>query len=288
MKRAFFIILVLSLITACNRNNTPKQDERIITVSIAPFKCFIDSISGGDFSVNVMVPDGSDPHVYEPIPEQIKRLSLSEAYISNGFLGFEMVWLERFYQMNPGMKKLNLSESIDPITSDHEHQGDHIEGADPHYWMSPSCALKISGAITGFLSELNPEGTDKYHENHIRLAMQINQIDKTAEQLFSGYSSSSFMIYHPNLAYLARDYNLKEISVESEGKEPSPADMKNLIDLAYTENINTIFVQKEYDRRNAGAIASETGAKLVVIDPLSQNWFESMNFIINALHESFN
>lgn len=288
MKRYFFIILILFLLSeSCNRNNNTKSDERIITVSISPFKCFIDSISGGDFSVNVMVPDGSDPHIYEPVPDQIKKLRFSEAYISNGFLGFEIVWLNRFYQMNQGMKKLNLGEYIDPIVPDHQHE-DHLEGADPHYWMSPSCALRMSEAITGFLAELNPDSAAKYHENHIRLAMHIQQVGKKAEKLFGGNQSSSFMIYHPNLAYLARDYNLNEISVESEGKEPSPSDMKNLIDLAHSEGISTIFVQKEYDRRNAGAIASETGSKIVVIDPLSENWFESVNFIIDALHESFN
>ena len=116
------------------------QTERIITVSIAPFKYFVEAIAGDDFTVNVMVPPGSDPHVYEPFPEQITKLRTSEAYISNGYLGFEMTWLDRFYETNTGMKKLNLGESIDPIESEHHHEGDNLEGADPHYWVSPKCA----------------------------------------------------------------------------------------------------------------------------------------------------
>ena len=95
------------------------------------------------------------------------------------------------------------------------------------------------------------------------------------------------MIYHPNLAYLARDYGLEEIAVESEGKEPSPARMKYLIDVARSENLKVILVQKEYDTKNARAIAGETRASMVIIDPLSEDWYSSVIDIINVLKESF-
>ena len=94
------------------------------------------------------------------------------------------------------------------------------------------------------------------------------------------------MIYHPNLAYLARDYGLNEISVEFEGKEPPPSRMKELIDLAREENIKTIFIQREYDTKNAKAIADEIGAELEVIDPLSEDWLTSTSDIINAVYKS--
>ena len=70
------------------------------------------------------------------------------------------------------------------------------------------------------------------------------------------------MIFHPNLGYLARDYGLEEISVEYEGKEPPPSRMKELIDRARNDRIKTIFVQREYDTKNAKAIANEIGARI--------------------------
>ena len=80
------------------------------------------------------------------------------------------------------------------------------------------------------------------------------------------------MIFHPNLGYLARDYGLEEIAVEYEGKEPPPSRMKELIDRARADRIKTIFVQREYDTKNARAIAHEIGAKVKIIDPLSEDW----------------
>ncbi len=66
-------------------------------------------------------------------------------------------------------------------------------------------------------------------------------MDNKARELFSGMPNQCFMIYHPNLAYLARDYGLEQISVEYEGKEPTPSRMKELIDLGKERKHRTIF-----------------------------------------------
>ncbi|HEX2969629.1 MAG TPA: zinc ABC transporter substrate-binding protein [Bacteroidales bacterium] len=286
MKKTFILFLLLSLISCNNQHQGNSSSEKIITVSIAPFRYFVDAIAAGDFSVNVMVPPGSDPHIYEPVPGQIAKLRASEGYISNGYLGFEMTWLDRLYEVNPSMKRLNLGESIEPIESEHHHEGDNIEGADPHYWVSPMSALKMAESVKEFLQELNPTASGKYEKNYTELTLKINELDKRCRDYFSQYKGKSFMIYHPNLAYLARDYGLNEIAVESDGKEPSPAQMKNLIDISEKENITTIFVQREYDTRNAKSIAAETGAEIVIIDPLSEDWYTSTSAIIDSLYAS--
>jgi zinc transport system substrate-binding protein len=284
MRRIFYLLIPLFL-TSCH-NNTAETGNKIITVSIAPFSYFVEQIAGKDFTVNVMVPVGADPHTYEPFPDQIIKLRKSVGYISNGYLGFEMNWLDRFYETNQTMKRLNLGESIVPLASEHHHEGGHIEGADPHYWVSPKCALAMASSVKEFLCELNPAGKQKYEANCSILNSRIGELDSLAGKLFSGDNVKSFMIYHPNLAYIARDYGLEEIPVEFEGKEPSPSRMKYLIDLARKEKLKIIFVQVEYDKKNAKAIAGETGARVVSIDPLSADWFKSTKDIINAIHES--
>jgi zinc transport system substrate-binding protein len=282
-KILFFLITVLFI--SCGRNGSD-QGNKIITVSIAPFKYFVEEIAGNDFIVNIMVPAGADPHTYEPFPEQINKLRKSAGYISNGYLGFEMNWLDRFYETNPTMKKLSLGDGIDPLASEHHHAGGHLEGADPHYWVSPRCALVIAASVEKFLIELNPQQKQKYETNYQLLISKIQEVDTKAKELFSQLSSKDFMIYHPNLAYIARDYGLEEIPVEFEGKEPTPFRMKELIDRAKKDNLKTIFVQLEYDTKNAKAIAGEIGAKIILIDPLSENWQKSTMDIINALHTS--
>jgi zinc transport system substrate-binding protein len=285
MMRKIFFLLLTCFTISCGRGGND-SGNKIITVSIAPFKYFVEEIAGNDFTVNIMVPAGADPHTYEPFPGQISKLRKSVAYISNGYLGFEMNWLGRFYETNRTMKKLSLADGIDPIASSSQHKGGHIEGADPHYWVSARCALIMASSVKELLNELNPAQKLKYEANFQVLIAKIQEVDSKAKELFSGIPNRCFMIYHPNLAYLARDYGLEEISVEYEGKEPPPSRMKELIDRARKENIRSIFVQREFDSKNAKAIAGEIGAEITLIDPLSENWQKSTTDILNALHKS--
>jgi zinc transport system substrate-binding protein len=283
--RKIFCFLIIVFIISCGRQGTD-TGERIITVSIAPFKYFVEEIAGDDFKVNVMVPASANPHIYEPFPEQINKLRRSVAYISNGYLGFEMTWLDRFYETNKTMKRLSLGDKIDPLISGHHHESDHVEGVDPHYWVSPKCAMIMASSVREFLCELNPSQKQKYEANYQSLVSKIQEVDKKAQELFSGVQNRSFMIFHPNLGYLARDYGLEEIPVEYEGKEPPPSRMKALIDRARKDGLKTIFVQREYDTKNAKAIANEIGGGIKIIDPLSENWQKATMDIISALHNS--
>jgi len=284
MKKWLLPLLIIGIVSC--RHYPSGTDKDIITVSIAPFKYFVTEMAGDDFAVNVMVQPGSNPHIYEPYPDQISRLQRSKAYISNGYLGFEKAWLGRFYEINPAMVKLTLGDMIEPIASEDHHNGDHAEGADPHYWVSPRCAEEIASSVKNLLCTLNPGESKKYEINLVLLLEKISGVDSLAVSCFSASEGRSFMIYHPNLAYLARDYNLTEIAVEFEGKEPSPSRMKELIDMARAGKIRTIFVQKEYDIRNAKAIAGEIDASVTVIDPLAEDWLSATTEIITELHKS--
>ena len=276
---------MLVLIISCGRRN--ETGGKIISVSIGPFKYFVEEIAGDNFEVNVMVPAGSNPHIYEPYPDQINKLIQSVAYISNGYLGFEMTWLDRFYEMNRSMKKLSLGDNIDPRVPEHHSEGDHIEGADPHYWVSPACAMKMASSVREFLIEMDPGNREQYDENYKILTEKVLEVDSMARELSASGGKKTFMIYHPNLGYLARDYGLEEIAVENDGKEPSPSRLRELIDLANEDNLKVIMVQREYDTRNARAIADETNSKVVVIDPLSEDWYSATTEIIRILKDSF-
>ncbi len=286
--RTILILLASLILTFCG-NQSQKGDKEIISVSIAPLKYFTEAIAGDDFVINVMVPPGADPHVYEPSMVQIQGLGKSAAYIANGYLDFELAWLSRFYQVNPGMSFLTLANNQELLYQSAWEHGDHwhYEGVDPHFWVSPASALTMASDIKGLLVYLKPESKAKYEQNYDRLVRSIRELDDEISEMLSAREGGSFMIYHPVLAYFARDYNLEQVAVEHEGKEPSPSQLKGLIDKAREKQISTIFIQPEFDRKNAGVIAKETGAVVVVIDPLSENWPEAIRSIASGIADSF-
>jgi zinc transport system substrate-binding protein len=284
MRGIIVIIFLISLIS-CNSGSSG-ADKDIVSVSIAPFKYFVNEIAGDEIKVNIIVPSGSNPHNYEPYPEQITNLNRSKAIISNGFMGFEKAWLIRFHEINDKMVELSLNDKIEPLFSRNNHDGDHEEEIDPHYWVSPKSAYSMAESLKDLFCALTPDKKNDYERNYEILNIKISELDRLADSLFLPFGGRSFMIYHPNLGYIARDYGLNEIAVEFEGKEPPPSRFRELIDIARKENIKTIFIQKEYDKRHASSIADEIDAEVVVIDPLSENWYDATLFIITELYRS--
>jgi zinc transport system substrate-binding protein len=278
-KNSIWLAPLVFVMISCG-SPSGKDSGRVITVSIPPFAYFVEAVAGDDFKVNIMLPPGADHHIWEPLPAQINALARSEAFIINGQLGFEQAWMGRFREINPGMKILDLSQHISLIGANgaagenghREHEGHMHGGPDPHYWMSPVSAYVIAEDVKNFLTELNPASAQKYAAGLEALQNKIALVDSTLREELSEAPSTTFMIYHPALEYMARDYGLEQISFEDEGKSPSPARMKELIDIARDKRINIIFIQAEYDLRNAESLAGETGAGLVVINPMNRDW----------------
>jgi zinc transport system substrate-binding protein len=122
----------------------------------------------------------------------------------------------------------------------------------------------------------------EYQKRLDALKETIRQTDKNVKALLKN-ADRTFLIYHPALSYFARDYGLKQISIEEGGKEPSPAQLKALIETCRKENAHTIFIQQEFDQRNAQLIANELGINIVSINPLSYDWAEEMVRVAKAL-----
>lgn len=90
------------------------------------------------------------------------------------------------------------------------------------------------------------------------------------------------MVGHPAYAYMARDYDFKQLSVEMEGRDPSPQQLTNILNEARAAKIKKIFTQPQYSNKGAKLIAEEIGAQIVTLDPYSADYLNSMLNIANA------
>ncbi|MEG2573994.1 MAG: zinc ABC transporter substrate-binding protein [Bacteroides sp.] len=283
-KRLILLLLIVVSFVACT--NRKKTDERIITVTIEPLRYFTEQIAGDKFKVISMVPKGSNPETYDPTPQQLVNLSNSEAYFRIGYIGFEVIWLDKLLSNVPHMKTFDTSKGIELIHDDHHHkEADHHHahsGVEPHVWNSPQNALLIAANIKTALINLDSVNETYYTQRYDKLVKEICLVDQQVEEILHD-ADSSFMIYHPALSYFARDYGLRQISIEAEGKEPSPLQLKTLIDLSRQKGVNVIFVQQEFDSRNAALIAKETKSNIIAINPLNYNWKQELLNISQAL-----
>ena len=279
-----FPFILVFLISAC-KEPVGTSDNPVITVSIEPLKFFTSVIAGDKYDINVIVPAGASPATYEPPPSVIKGISNSDLLIINGYLGFEQAWIQRILNIDADIELLKLSDSQELISADSHRHGDiiHYTGVDPHFWLSPKRASLIAKDIRDFIIEQDTENKDYYLRNYNILDSIIQEADRYISSSVKGKENLSFLIFHPSLTYFAEDYGFEQIPVEVEGKEPSPSELRELIDRGRMDSIKVIFVQREFDTKNANLIGKEIGAKTIIIDPLSSDWFQSVMFITDNI-----
>lgn len=282
MKKLIYI-LTLFILSACG-NTTQKSEKSILTVTLEPLRYFTEAIAGDNYEIVSMVPKGSSPESYDPTPQQLVNLSKSQAYFRIGYIGFEQTWMKKLEANCPDMKVYDTSKGIDLIRDKGHWHGDHFHegGVEPHVWNSTQNALIIADNIYQALCELDSTHQEDYQKRLDVLKQTIQQTETNVRTLLEN-ADSTFLIYHPALSYFARDYGLKQVSIEEGGKEPSPAQLKALIETCRNENVHTIFVQQEFDQRNAQLIANELGINIVSINPLSYDWVKEMIRIAEAL-----
>lgn len=296
-KHLVFLILAITVFSGCTPKRTT-DDKPIVTVSILPFRYFAEQLGGDQFTINVLVPPGVSHHNYDPAPRQLERLEKSKVLFINGQLGFEKIWVPKMRSNYNNLTIVDLSAGMNLITAEggeggHDHEAmtkgqeedhDH-EGVDPHYWLSVPEARQLAASMAIGLIQADPACRQLIEDNLIRLTARIDSLGAAMDQKLSNLSHRSFLIYHPALTYLARDYSLHQHAMELGGKEPTASHFKELVNLAESEKINTIFIQKEYDQENARSLSRETGSKIVVIDPMSPDWFSEMEHLAGSLAE---
>jgi len=279
------LIYILTLFICCACGHTPQQSEKpVITVTLEPLRYFTEAIAGDCFEVISMVPKGSSPESYDPTPQQLVNLSKSQAYLRIGYIGFEQAWMKKLEANYPTMKVYDTSKGVNLIRAEGHWHGDHYHegGVEPHIWNSTQNASVIADNIYAALSEMDADHQPEYKQRLDSLKQVIARTDADV-RTFLANADSTFLIYHPALSYFARDYGLHQISIEEGGKEPSPATLKTLIETCRQEGAQVIFVQQEFDQRNAQLIADELGIEIVPINPLSHDWAEEMLRVANAL-----
>jgi zinc transport system substrate-binding protein len=281
------IILILLLIVSCKTSPVIEQ-KPVITVSILPQKFLLEKIVNDRFRINVMIPPGMSPAVYDPSPGRLKQLSNSLAYFRIGHIGFENTWMKKITSINRSMHIFDLSTGIDYITGEHDHTSneDGYGTIDPHIWISPNEIKTICSNIYKALRTLDPADSLFYRQNYMDFIQDIDSIDSEIDKYLSGLKRRNFFIYHPALAYFTRQYKLEQVPIENEGKAPSPAHMKRLINLANEEDMKTILLQEQFDTENAKLLAKEIEGKIIRINPLDENLLDQLMYISYELHKA--
>jgi len=263
-------------------------------VSILPEETFVKAIGGDKVKLSLMVLPGNEPHTYEPKPSQMREIAKADIYFAIG-VEFEKVWLPKFASINPKMKIVNIGKGIKKMKmaevyyDEDEHHEKHKErhhhgGLDPHIWTSPSNVRTIAKNIYEALIKIDPKNAEYYKSNYEKFLVKIDKTDKKIKKILSHIpKGAKFMVFHPAWGYFARDYGLRQLAIESEGKTPKPKQVAHLIKEAKEEGAKAIFTAPEFSEKIAKQIAQEVGVPIIKVTPLSPKWSENLIDLAKAI-----
>ncbi len=264
MIRSIFPILLLALLlSACGSgpSATSSASGAPVVLTSTPWLADVTQhIAGDRLQVESLLPDGSDPHSYQPTPQDAAKVSESKLIIVNG-AGYEQ-FLKTLLD-NAGGKTIVVEASAG--VSPEEEAG----SVDPHMWLDPNNMIIYVANIRDALTRLDPAGEAVYKSNADRYIAQLKTLDAWIQEQVGQIPPEKRLLItnHESLGYFAKRYGFTVagavIKSFSSDASPSAQQLAALIDEVRSSGAPAIFLDASDSNTFAEQIANETGVKVI-------------------------
>lgn len=315
----WLIIIVLGLagaVAPASAGPADASDKLGVVVSILPQAYFVERIGGERVSVEVLVGENQNPHLYQATPRQMVRVGQATMYFTIG-VEFERAVVPRIRKTFPKLKLIDTQAGVPLRRSEcsHEHDHDHhncghghhghdhdhdrkhgkppqadsppavSENPDPHIWLSPKLVKIQAKTICDALCEADPGHADEYRRNLAAFHADLDRAHDEIAKSLAPLVGQKVYVYHPAFGYFLDEFGLKQVPVEIEGKRPGPKQLVRLVNQAEKDGVRVIFVQAQFSQNSAAMVAEAIGGVVVAIDPLARDYLENLKRIAAAVRE---
>lgn len=301
-KIIFAGILSLLLLAGCGTKDEERSasDDSKKTSVVATNSIIADmvkEVGAGQVSVKSLVPVGTDPHEYEPLPEDIKQASEADVVFYNGLnLETGNGWFNKL--METADKKENedyfaVSKEVEPI-----HLTGNTKQEDPHAWLNISNGILYVKEIQHVLSEKDPENKESYQKNADAYIKQLEELDTTAKDAFADIPNEKKLLVTSEGAfkYFSKAYDLTaayiwEINTESQG---TPEQMKQVVEKVRASKVPSLFVETSVDKQSMERLSKEVNLPIyseLYTDSLAKkgapgdSYYKMMKWNLEKIHE---
>lgn len=288
---AIAITIIFSL-SACNKTSKVSDESKIsVVVSFNPLREFASAIGKDKIVVTTVIPDGTEPHDFEPKARDIMNINNSKIFVYNG-LGME-TWIDKVMGIINSKDIIIVDASSGCNTIASTDTANNRGQFDPHIWLSPREAKIESYNIKEALVKADPKNKEFYNKNYEAFGVRLDKIYNVYSKKMNSLKNKNFVTGHAAFAYLCRDFNLKQNSVEdvfAEG-EPSAKRLSELVNYCKANNIKTIFTENMVSPRISETLAKEIGGKAVKIYTIeskedNKDYIKSMEDNLNKIYNS--
>lgn len=280
-----FLSILSILMILCGCSSGHKVDRAAIAVSFEPQEWLIEQIAGDEFDIITLLPAGSDPESYQPSISTMKGLGNSDVFFSLGTQGFEKSLSDNISSNFPDLKIIDCTNGITKIYGSHGHSGHTANGNkefDPHMLSSIRNCIAIAKNMTGALIELYPDKAEKFIEGSNNLISKLQAMDDSITNM--NLKDKAVVIRHPSLSYFARDYGIRQISLQEDGKETSPLQLKRRLEAVKDSNPNVFVSEREHVSSSDKDVAEQLGINLIQVSLNSADWLDDLMRLSNEIN----
>jgi ABC-type Zn uptake system ZnuABC Zn-binding protein ZnuA len=289
MKRHIFAIVFFLAVSSIG--SVAFAQPMKVVASIFPVGDMVKEVGGDRVSVQVLLPPGASPHVFEPTPGMAKELSQAGLFFEVG-AGLDF-WAEKLVKaMKPNIRVVVLSNGMKLLREEGEHGHEH-GAANPHVWLDPVLAMEMVKRIGKVLAQTDPPGAEIYRKRGSDYIAKLKILDAEIRKTVSTFAIKSFVSFHPAWDYFALRYGLKDAGVieESPGEEPAPRKLEAIVKAIRHYHIRAVFAEPQLNPKVADVIAHEAGVKVVMLDPIGglpgrETYLELMRYDLRQMKDA--
>ncbi len=297
MKRLLYLFcsVLLLLAAGCGAPKAEKPDggKLAVVASFYAMKEITQAIGGDKVDVRTLIPEGTEPHEFQPTTRSMKDLSRARVLVIQG-LGMEP-WAEEMVKAaeNKDLVQVVAAQQVQPIQNEEKEKIREHGQYDPHAWLSPSCAQLEARAIADGLANADPANRAYYEANADKFIARLQTLEDKYKEKFRQVHRKDFVTGHAAFAYVCRDFGLEQSSVEGvfASGEPNARQLAALVEFCRERGVKTIFTEAAVSPKTSQSLAREVGAKVVPIHTLEGSegegdYLQQMEENLERIYES--
>ena len=295
---------------------TPLKAEISVVTSIKPLHSLTSYIMEGVGEPELIIDGVASPHNFQIKPSHAKMLQNADLVIWIGedlesFLPTALKSIPKdavVFELldQSGLKKLkfrekNIFEGHDDHghdehakkEDDHDDHGhdDHGHGHgsfDPHIWLDPANAKVIVKKITNQLSKIDKDNASTYKANSNKVIKDLDGLIKEVKNEIN--KDASFVVFHDAYQYFEKRFGLNVIGALTVNPDvmPGAEQLSEIREVIEHEKAKCIFSEPQFNPNIINSIASDTGVKTGVLDPLGANIDKGKNMYFDLIKDMSN
>ena len=248
--KAFLVLLLgASLLFACGQGksnektaNTAEKtsDKSRVVVTTSFLSDMVKNLAGDKVDVDMIIPAGEDPHLYEAKPQDLEKIKQADLLIYHG-LHFEGKMVDVLESKGKAVTADFKEDEIGEMDED----GDTV--VDPHFWFDIDLYKKATQACAKYLEELLPNDTETIEKNAESYLAKLDELDQENREALNSIPKDQRYLITPHDAfnYFSRRYDMpvKAPQGVSTDSEVANKDVDDTVNFIVEHKIKAIFAE---------------------------------------------